>query len=503
MPRVRTVVLTAVMILMAGCGSKDAVDPGANPTLEPASPVSLHGTAGGFLKTAPAVVVHDSRGSALPGVSIRWRVGTGGGQLVDAVTHTDSDGRASALWLLPGNPGTYGAVAQLASASDSVVFEAVAGPDTVPPALVRLERRDSAVSVGNSPVVARFTVVSADSGSGVYWTLAHLVSPGGNAFTTCSTLADAADSTTEHAAVCDFTIPAYAEAGPWRISTLALQDRIANETQLSGDSLASLGYPVTVQVSSSTPDTTPPELTALSFAPDSVAVDSSDVPVLFTAHLTDSLSGVARAQFATDAPAQNGLGFVECLEMKLKPGDDAHDGTWRCAVTFAQGSRPGTWKVVRFTAWDVAGNSKSWMTTDLEAAGFPTEITVTNADADTVPPVLRSFVVTPDSVQLSGSNVDVQVSIGAADAGAGIAQVSAGIRAPGSSTASGTSTDTPTQGTAADGVYTVTVTIPAAGVAGAWAIDEIYIVDAVGNTLNLSTQDLVDAGFDPYVQVTR
>lgn len=497
---VQAVAVAAATLLVWGCSSKGTVNPENSPTLQAASPVSLVGTEGGVLKTAPAVVVRDSRGNPLTGVSIQWRVQAGGGTVVDAATQTDGQGQASALWKLPDQQGTYAVVASLASGSDSVVFDAVAGPDTVPPALLGLERADSAVSVGDSAVTTRFTVLGADSGSGLYWTIVRLNSPGGGASTMCSITAAATDSTTDDTVPCDLTIPAHAAAGEWRISTLTLQDRIRNETQLSGDSLAALGYPVTVQVSSMAPDTTPPKLVALSFQPDSVDLDSTSATVTFTAQLADSVSGVAQAQLAVDAPAQTGS--VECLQMSLKAGD-THDGTWSCPVTFPKDGRPGTWTLARFTAWDAAGNWKSWLTPDLEGAGFPTGITVTNADADTVPPVLDSLDVTPDSVQLSGSDVDIEVSIGASDAGVGVDHVDVSIRAPGATNATGCGMDAPTEGTVAKGVYRCTLTIPAAGVAGAWAIDDVSIVDAAGNSLDLSTQDLVDAGFNPYVQVTR
>ncbi len=496
--RVWPVAAAAATILACGCTSKEAVSPEQNPTIEALSAVSLQGTVDGVL--TPSVVVRDSHGNPVSGLPIQWRVETGGGSVVDSVTQSDDQGRASATWLLPAHQGTYTAVARV-DPIDSLSFYAVVAPDSVPPVLLGLERRDSAVQVGDTAVHVRFTVMAADSGSGVYWTVVRLSPPGGSGGAMCSNLSADTAHSIERTVPCDLAIPAHAKPGPWHVSLLVLQDRMRNETQLTGAQLASRGYPVTVQVSSATSDLLPPRILSLSMKPDSVALDTADATVVFSARLVDDgVSGVKQAQLAVDA--LNPDLFVECLNMSLVSGS-VQDGIWSCPVTFPKGGRPGTWNVARFTAWDATGNSKTWMTSNLQQAGLHTGITVTDAHADTVPPVLLSLSVQPDSVHLVDAAATVEVSIGAADDGLGIAYVEALIGGPSDNGSVGKRMTVPAEGNVANGVYRCTLTIPAAGVAGTWALEHVILADSAGNTRDLSPQDLVDAGFDPYVKVTR
>ncbi len=504
MPKPRTLRAVAPLLaamLLAGCNSTGTVQlPDSGIILEAASPQSLRGTAGGPLKTPPVVVARDERGQALRGVPVSWRVAAGGGALADSVTVTDAAGQAAALWTLPSTPGTYSAVAALSMDGSGVQFDATAGLDTVPPRLVGLVFPVDSVEVGAEAVPLRLTVVAADSGSGLYWTVLDLRSPSGGQTTSCTVLAGASDTTAERSVSCSLEIPAHAEPGAWQVDFVTLQDRIRNEAQLPTAALAGAGFPTTMVVSALEPDTAPPTLLTLSFEPDSVAVDSADATVVFTAQLFDSIAGVQKAQLAVDAPA--GTGFVECLDMDRVDGDSRH-GTWQCPVTIPQGAHPGTWTVARFTAWDEAGNWKNWLHDELVAGGVPTEITVTNADADTVPPVLLGVAVQPDSVHLAGGDVPVVVSLSVADDGMGVQYAEVSLRAPGANSASGCRMESPSEGTTANGVYRCTLTIPAAGVAGEWALDYLTVVDGAGNHLDLDTQGLVDAGFDPYVEVTR
>lgn len=501
MIRSRMSAVTAVGILLLACDG-DPADPPPDPggpsvTLEAVSPLELTGTAGGPLKTPPAVVARDEEGRAVAGLEVRWSVDTGGGEVTDTFTTTDGAGEASTIWMLPPTVGTYATQAS-AEGVDPVTFDATAGPDTVPPTLTGLMFGADTVEVGYDAVELPVRVTAVDSGSGVYWTVVRLRGPSTSQTASCSVLAEARDTATERVTDCTLAIPAHAEAGPWTVDALVLQDRIRNETQTTGEELANAGLSAGVEVASAAPDTVPPMLLALSFEPDTVTVDSGPATVLFTAELVDSLSGVRAAQLAVDAPQS---GFVECLEMDRVEGTAAR-GTWSCPVTIQQGAQPGTWTLVRFTAWDRADNWKSTFTAELRTAGFPTQLTVLNSDPDTAAPALVGLSLQPDSVQLSGSAVPVEIGLAVTD-DRGVAQVEASLRAPGASSASGCAATTPAEGTATDGVFRCSVDIPAAGVAGEWTVDNVSVIDGAGNRIDLSTQQLLDAGLDPVVTVIR
>ena len=68
------------------------------------------------------------------------------------------------------------------------------------------------------------------------------------------------------------TIPRFAEAGIWQITSLRLRDNAGNTVSLNSADLTAAGFPATVLVEDANPDTAPPQLLGISMSPSAVDV---------------------------------------------------------------------------------------------------------------------------------------------------------------------------------------------------------------------------------------
>ena len=131
-------------------------------------------------------------------------------------------------------------------------------------------------------------------------------------------------------------------------------------------------------------DVLPPNLVSLAFSPTSIDVSGSDQDVIFTLRITDGISGVATCnevpgfsstQLRLRSPSGGQFrGTVFCLRDLIS--GTVNDGVYQATVTFPQFSEAGTWQINSVLLVDTLGNSRSLNTTDLVAAGFPTELVI-------------------------------------------------------------------------------------------------------------------------------
>jgi hypothetical protein len=96
---------TAVLFLLVACGDGGSGpdDPPAVTSLVPVSGNGQSGEAGTTLADSLVVRATDSKGQAIPGVTVTWTIQSGGGS-VPASTVTGSTGLASVQWLLGTTP---------------------------------------------------------------------------------------------------------------------------------------------------------------------------------------------------------------------------------------------------------------------------------------------------------------------------------------------------------------------------------------------------------------
>jgi len=120
-----------------------------------------------------------------------------------------------------------------------------------------------------------------------------------------------------------------------------------------------------------THDTTPPELTAFTFAPSDVDAQAGAATVDFTLTVTDDLSGVASIQILVTGPAG-----VAARAGWFCEGERASSTTQVLTVTLPQYSAAGAWTVSRVELADAAGNTRTMSASDLTAGGFASSVTV-------------------------------------------------------------------------------------------------------------------------------
>jgi hypothetical protein len=161
------------------------------------------------------------------------------------------------------------------------------------------------------------------------------------------------------------------EPGTWNLADVYILDNAGNSVTYYQSDLQALGYPTTLQVTS-TQDSKPPVLTFFSYGPQSVDVTNGPATVTVTLQATDDLSGVTYANVGWTSP--DGKSFVGS-SMGLSSGTNLN-GTWTAKVTVPQFVEPGTWNLADVYILDNAGNSVTYYQSDLQALGYPTTLQV-------------------------------------------------------------------------------------------------------------------------------
>jgi hypothetical protein len=284
------------------------------------------------------------------------------------------------------------------------------------------------------------------------------------------------------------TIPAYSEAGTWIVEYVLVFDYVGNTQYYFTSDLTALGFPTALQVTSNQ-DTQPPVLTSFTFSPMAVNTTTSWANVNLTAQITDNLSGASEAYMYFSSPS--GHQSVEAGFL-LVSGTDLN-GTWAASATIPAYSEAGTWIVDYVLVFDNAGNTQYYYTSDLTALGFPTNLQVTS-NQDTQPPVLTSFTFSPMAVNTTTTSATVNLTAQITDNLSGASEAYMYFTSPSGhqSIESGFSL---TSGTALNGTWTGSATIPAYSEAGTWVVAYVLVFDYAGNTKYYYTSDLTALGF--------
>src|SRR5260370_465760 len=119
-------------------------------------------------------------------------------------------------------------------------------------------------------------------------------------------------------------------------------------------------------------DTQPPVLTSFTFSPTSVNTTTSSATVNLTAQVTDDLSGTNDVYLYFVSPSGQHSAFGP---MTLTSGSNLN-GTWTGQSSIPAFSEPGTWIVSQLVVADFVGNFHEYLTSDLAALGFPTQLIV-------------------------------------------------------------------------------------------------------------------------------
>jgi len=393
-----------------------------------------------------------------------------------------------------GTAGGFGSAGGFANAggSGSTAGGTATGSDVTAPRLESLSFTPASADTTNASQTLTFTATITDDLSGFSSLQFELESPSGNQSRTAFATSSSRTSGTAQNGAYSFTVtmPQYSEAGTWKLGTFYLRDVIGNSRSLVTADLAGAGAQTTFAVTSN-PDTTPPRLTALGVSPSSVNTSSASATLTFTATLTDDLSGVASLQFELESPSGNQSRTAFATSSSRTSGT-AQNGTYGFTVTMPQFSEPGTWTIGTAYLRDAIGNSRSLVTADLTAIGAPTTVNVTGS-ADTTPPRLTSLTFTPGIVNASSATVTMSFTATLTDDLSGVSSLQFELESPSGSqsrTAFATSSNR-VSGTAQSGTYSFAVIMPQFSETGTWRLGTAYLRDAVGNSRQVLTADLM------------
>jgi hypothetical protein len=120
---------------------------------------------------------------------------------------------------------------------------------------------------------------------------------------------------------------------------------------------------------------------------------------------------------------------------------------------------------------------------------------------DTTPPSVVSLDFNPKSVDVTTSAQNVTVTMHVTDDLSGTAFITATFTSPSYAQYQYAGVYR-SAGTALDGTFTGTVTIPKFSESGTWSLSSVYLGDNAGNTINLSQANLQTAGFPTSLSVT-
>jgi len=247
-----------------------------------------------------------------------------------------------------------------------------------------------------------------------------------------------------------------------------------------------------------TGDITPPSLQSLALSPTTVDDSASGAWLYFTAHITDDYSGVdqGRSGATIYSPGGGAYGCANCSFL-LQSGTDT-DGVFQAKAYVPQGATPGTWGV-SLSLYDKAGNVKNWTTSDLEAAGYPHQFTVTNSSGDATPPKLAGVQIITQTVDVSSGDSVFDVQLHATDDKSGVSMAITYLVDPkqtngGAFPQSPYGNGTLVSGTVTDGWWDYKVVIPQHTHAGTWSLG-VRLDDAAGNYVDFSPTTVAQDGY--------
>ena len=292
--------------------------------------------------------------------------------------------------------------------------------DVKPPQLIDLSVQPISVDVSSSNQTITVTLAVTDDLSGIASVGVRLGLPSGffngacppiNANRTSGDNLNATYSST-------ITVPRNGAAGQWPLS-ITLTDAAGNTSTISALTLANRGLPSKVSVVSATPDTTPAQVTGISFVPSPVDASNSDVQASVQIAAMDTGTGVSfnPACFSTQSITINGPNAQQIRLFRAsftRISGTAQSGVWESQFSIPQYSS-GSWTAASLVLDDAAGNSITYSTAGLRAIGIEPTFNVVSATPDLEAPTLTLFDMVPAVVNTSVGQQSVVFTFGLKD----------------------------------------------------------------------------------------
>ena len=226
-------------------------------------------------------------------------------------------------------------------------------------------------------------------------------------------------------------------------------------------------------------DTTPPTLVALCLSSYSIDVRTAAQRINLFLNISDDLSGFQYAYVNFSSPS--GVQFQQSyVPDAVRIQGNSLSGIYQATATLPLHAEPGIWTMTAFLV-DRVGNSNS-----VFPAGMPPSFTVISSP-DITPPVIKSVLATPSSVNVSAASQTVTFTVNAADDVSGVDFTSGrsyfALSSPSGGQVILLSPGPLVSGTVNDGSWQTQLTIPRYSEPGAWKIQNFSLYDFAGNTL--------------------
>jgi hypothetical protein len=174
------------------------------------------------------------------------------------------------------------------------------------------------------------------------------------------------------------TFPEFIESGIWYVN-IHLNDLLYNRKTYSEADLIAMGFPTELAVTSTSADTTPPELIEFDFTPKAIDISSGPQNVTFTMRITDDITGFSTGTIFFQSPS--GQHHVTA-GIGNRISGDAFDGVYQSVMVVPQFIENGVYHLIKIELYDGLSNYGHPDEQELIAMGFPTELAVVSISQD-------------------------------------------------------------------------------------------------------------------------
>ena len=377
--------------------------------------------------------------------------------------------------------------------------------DTATPALAEFDFNPKTIDVSPGPQTVTVTLRITDDLSGFEFGNFIFISPSGQQISSAGYNAQhrVSGNSLDGVYQVSTTIPQFSEAGTWRLIQVFLRDQVGNSAVLSQSDLISRGFPTELVVNGG-PDLASPDLVEFSFNPTSIDVSAGAQSLTLNLRITDTLSGFEFGNFIFLSPSGNQI-ISGGYDASSRVSGDSHDGVYQVSSSVPQFSEAGNWRVIQVFLRDSVGNSTVLSESDVSSRGFPTQLQVVSDPQDITSPSLTQFSFTPATIDTSAAPQSVTLTLRITDDVSGFEFGNFIYLSPSGQqvNSGGYNSAHRISGTAFDGVYEITTTFPQFSEVGTWHVIQVFLRDAVGNSVILNETDLVTRGFPATLTIAQ
>ena len=307
------------------------------------------------------------------------------------------------------------------------------------------------------------------------------------------------------------TVPGFRDQGRWQVTSATLVDAFNNGRTYDTAQLAGLSLDNGFDQNGAA-DALPPTITSLSLSQNTVGTapnlpaDPQHIDVTVT--LSDAQAGVANVgsyfRFVSPNGQQSVIGMLDDSTLQPAP---AAPGTYQFSLLIPDYSETGVWSAQAYLV-DSVGNAITVSAADMQTAGLSGyQFTQVDVGGDNTGPQLSALVISGTPVDVAAANGQVTITATITDDIVGLAADTALSSIAFTSTSGNQTLQADIaaihriSGTAKNGVYEITLTVPQGAEPGDWTLSSMILRDALGNTNSMTINDATNLGVDTTFRV--